>query len=383
MTPPTRVAVFAPYYPPAFRGGGPVRSIAALVDSAPEGFAPLVLTADRDLGETERLPVPAGRWTRRDGAEVYYAALGSPLGYVRALRAVRRRRPALIHLNSFMNPRLSIAPLLLWRLGFWGRARVLLAPRGEFGDGALSRRALKKRVYLRLFRLLGLPRRVVWHSTAPHETADIRRLWGEGAVIVERENDTLLPATALTPEPVDGPLRAVFLGRIVEHKGLHLALEALASVTAPVHLGVYGSREDAAYFRRCEELVRRLPGHVTVTFHGPVSPENVVSTLATHELLVMPTAGENFGHVIAEALSASCVVAVTRHTPWTEVLSEGGGVVLAREVGAWAHALQEQASAAPEDRLRQRRAAGETYERWRARPRPPHVWVSALDVELR
>ncbi|MBN6190639.1 glycosyltransferase family 4 protein [Aneurinibacillus sp. BA2021] len=377
-----RVAVLAPYYPPAFRGGGPVRSIAALVDGAPDSFAPLVLTADRDLGETVPLPVPADRWTRRDGAEVYYAALGSVGGFVRGLRAVRRRRPELIHLNSVMNPRLSIAPLVLWRLGFWGRSRVLLAPRGEFGDGALSRRGLKKRAYLGLFRLLGLPRRVVWHSTAPHETADIRRLWGDRVVIVERENDTLLPATATAPRPVEGPLRAVFLGRIVEHKGLHLALEALASVTAPVHLGVYGSREDAAYFRRCEELVRGLPDHVTVTFHGPVSPDDVVPTLASHELLVMPTAGENFGHVIAEALSASCAVAVTPHTPWTDVLSGGGGVVVERAVAPWTQALQAQAAATPQERLASRRAAGETYERWRARPRPPHVWTSALAAEL-
>ncbi|WP_158297128.1 glycosyltransferase family 4 protein [Zhihengliuella sp. ISTPL4] len=379
----TRVGVFAPFYPPAFRGGGPVRSISALVQAAPATFTPLVVTGDRDLGETEPLPVPANEWISHADADVYYASLSSPAAYTRALFALRRRRPGLLHLNSFMNPRLSIVPVLLWRLGFWGRARLLVSPRGEFGDGALSRRTGKKQAYMRLFRLLGLHRRVVWHSTAPHETADIRRAWGEPVTVVERENDTLLALAATEPSPLDGPLRAVFLGRIVEHKGLHIALSALQAVAAPVRLDVYGSREDAAYVRRCEALVRDLPPHISVTFHGPVAPEEVVSVLAQHELLLMPTAGENFGHVIAEALSASCAVAVTPLTPWTEVLSEAGGLVLDRAVEPWSRGIEERASSSREERLAARRHAGQTYERWRARPRAPHVWETASAVRGR
>lgn len=374
MNTPTTVAVFAPFYPPAFRGGGPVRSISALVQAAPAAFVPAVVTGDRDLGESEPLPVAANRWVSRADADVYYASLSSPVAYARALISLRRRRPGLVHLNSFMNPLLSIVPVFLWRLGFWGRARLLISPRGEFGDGALSRRAGKKRAYMRIFRLLGLPRRVVWHSTAPHETADIRRAWGHAVTIVERENDTLLPLVATAPSSFEGPLRAVFLGRIVEHKGLHIALQALQAVTAPVRLEVYGSREDAAYLRRCEALVRGLPAHIAVIFHGPVAPEEVLGVLARHELLVMPTAGENFGHVIAEALAASCVVAVTPFTPWTEVLSAGGGLVLDRAIEPWSRGIEEQASSSSEERLRARRQAGRSYEKWRARPRPPHVW---------
>lgn len=374
MKAPTTVGVFAPFYPPAFRGGGPVRSISALVQAAPAAFAPVVVTGDRDLGEAEPLPVPANQWVSRTGADVYYASLSSPMAYARALIALRRRRPRLLHLNSFMNPLLSIVPVFLWRLGFWGRARLLISPRGEFGGGALSRRAGKKRVYMRVFRLLGLPRRVVWHSTAPHETADIRRAWGDAVTIVERENDTLLPPVATAPSPFEGPLRAVFLGRIVEHKGLHIALQALQAVNAPVSLDVYGSREDAAYLRRCETLVRDLPAHISVTFHGSVEPDDVLGVLAQHELLLMPTAGENFGHVIAEALAASCAVAVTPLTPWTEVLSESGGLVLDRAVAPWSKGIEQQASSSSEERLQARRQAGRTYEKWRARPRPPHVW---------
>ncbi|PYD00610.1 hypothetical protein B4U78_010580 [Microbacterium esteraromaticum] len=286
----------------------------------------------------------------------------------------------LLHFNSFMNPRLTIVPLLLWRLGFWRGASILLAPRGEFGKGALGRRSLKKRVYISCFRLVRLHRATIWHSTAPHETEDIRRMWGENAVIVEREENALLPREAVAPEVVGGPLRAVFLGRIVEHKGLAIALEALKTVEAPVHLDVYGTREDGVYADRCESLAASLPAHIRVRFRGAVQPGDVVGVLSSYDLLLMPTAGENFGHVIAEALSASCAVVTTADTPWTERLRAGGGVILDRSPAAWAGAIQMLATEPLERRLARRQAAGHVYEGWVGRPQQPHVWKLAFEA---
>ncbi|MCK2035916.1 glycosyltransferase family 4 protein [Microbacterium sp. SSW1-49] len=373
------VAVFAPLYPPAFMGGGPIRSIAALVAGAPEEVHAVVLTKDTDLGAKVPMEVVRNSWSRSDGADVYYASMRSPFDYWRALIALRRTKPALLHFNSFLNPQLTIFPLILWRLGFWGRARVLLSPRGEFGEGALQRRSAKKRIYMRFFRVLRMPKAVIWHSTAAHETSDLRRIWGDSSVVLERENDTLLAEVSSRPRSVDGPLRAVFLGRIVEHKGLHIALEALAHVAGSVRLDVYGSREDSTYGVRCDELVSQLPPHVSVEFHGPIRPDLVVDVLKEHELLLMPTAGENFGHVIAEALSASCAVAVTPFTPWTEDLSTGGGFVLDRDVASWTTFIDQFAAEPPAARMSHRIAAGAAYDRWRGRSRPPHLWTSAFE----
>ncbi len=374
------VAVLAPLYPPAFKGGGPIRSIAALVATAPADLDPLVLTSDRDLGASEPMNVEANRWCRRGETEVFYASMGSPFAYWRSLRALRERKPVLLHLNSFMNPKLSIIPVFLASLGFWGGARILLSPRGEFGDGALRRRSLKKRAYIRVFRWMRMPRRVIWHSTAPHETADIRRIWGDAAKVLEHENDTLLAPSAVPPSVRPGPLRAAFVGRVVEHKGLHLALMALADVAEPVRLDIYGSREDVAYAERCETLAAGLPGHVAVSFHGPLDPERVVEVLSEHDVLFMPTAGENFGHVIVEALSASCAIAVTPFTPWTDALQGQAGIILDRDAASWAEGISRLASETLEDRLARRSAAGAVYEAWTNRPRRTHVWSAALEA---
>lgn len=373
------IGVLAPLFPPAKNGGGPIRTLEALVAAAPSHFELHVLTGDRDLGASERLPVEFDSWGERDGATVYYASAGSVRGLFGGFGALRRKKPDVIYLNGYFDPRFSILPQLLWRVGYWGSALRLLAPRGEFGSGALDRRTAKKRAYMALYRLLGLHRRIYWHASSELEAAAIRKQWGQKAVVLTRENETLLPeraqsVDALAAEPADTPLRTVFLGRIVEHKGLHLALEALAQVTEPVDLDVFGPAEDDAYLKRCHTLAARLPDNIRVRFHGALEPEQTRSTLEAFDLLVMPTAGENFGHVIAESLSASCAVLCSTHTPWTEVLESGGGEALPLAVERWASALQRWSGLTSAERVIARRRAGEAYDRWRSRPATPHVF---------
>jgi len=371
------VAVFAPYYPPAARGGGPIRSTEALIRHAPRRYEPFVVTSDRDHGSTSKLDVPSNRWTLRDGVAVRYSAVSRPGGTVAAITAARRRRPQMLYFNSFMNPSFTILPMLLHRVGFWGRSTTaIIAPRGEFGEGALGRRPLKKRLYMGLFRALRMHRSVVWHSTAPHETEDIRSLWGSAAPIVERGNDSLLGARALPPSMNHGvPIRLVFVGRIVEHKGIAIVIEALAGTTRPVSLDIFGVQEDPDYFARCTSLAANAGPHATIRFHGALAPEEVVPTLNRFDALVLATRGENFGHIIAESLAASCIVMTTPTTPWTDGLRHGGGTIVAdRSVEAWRRSIDALA-ALPAEEIHSRRArAAKAYEAWAAQPPAPHVW---------
>lgn len=379
------IGVLAPLFPPANNGGGPIRTLEALVAASPERFDVHVLTGDRDLGAAERLPVVFDSWLESEsGAKVYYAT-SSLTGSAAGFRALRNTRPGVLYLNGYFDARFSILPQLLWRFGYWRGAVRLLAPRGEFGQGALSRRSVKKRAYRAVYRALGLHRGVYWHASSDQEAADIRRLWGEDAIVLVRENETLLPARAEDPgestADVAGPLRAAFLGRITELKGLHIALEALARVKVPVQFDVYGPEEDVDYARRCRALASALPAHIRVNFVGPLEHDHIREALSGHEVLLMPTAGENFGHVIPEALSVSCPVLCSRHTPWTGTLESGGGEALPLDSVAWATAIERLGSATATERLAARRRAGIAYEAWRMRPAEPHVF-ELLDQAL-
>lgn len=47
--------------------------------------------------------------------------------------------------------------------------------------------------------------------------------------------------------------------------------------------------------------------------------------MSEHDLLLMPTLGENFGHVIPEALISGCPVLISDRTPWRELESKKAG----------------------------------------------------------
>lgn len=376
---PSSVVVFATRYPPAFRGGGPIRTLEALARTVPSEYDVRVITRDDDEGSAPPLPVEADVWTQRDGVSVRYVSVSRLRSFAAAMASARQHRPEMIYVNSFFDFALSIAPQLLRRIGYLRAKRVLLAPRGEFGAAAYASKSRKKKLFIALYRALGLHRGVVWHASSVAEKADIEHVWGEGTQVVVRENDTLLPAlsdrSVIDAAAGERPLSLVSLGRLVDHKGLHLVLEGLADASSPIDLDVYGPAEDEAYVDRCKSVVRSLNENVTVRFHDAVPHDRVRELLAGHDALVMPTAGENFGHVIAEALSVACPVICSDRTPWTRVLRSGGGVVVdERTAENWRTALLDYATLNAEGRAQRRYLAADAYDEWRGRQSRPHVF---------
>jgi len=376
----TKIAILAPSFPPAFLGGGPAQTLNALVRAAPATMGLSIVTPSLDL-DGSPLEVTPDEWGAFQGAEVMYVSVHRAGRLVRGLLSLRRRRPEVVYINSFFNLRLSILPQLLSRLGFWRGATILLAPRGEMDAGALDIRAGKKRAFITLFKLLGLHRRVVWHASAADEARAIREVWGDSATVIVRENETSLPLTAATPTPHTGALRAMFYGRIAPKKGLLLALEALQDCSRPVVFDIFGPEEDVAYSELCRDAAARVPSNVEVTFHGPIAHARSAAVLSDHDLLLMPTSGENFGHVIAEALAGACIVMSTPHTPWTDRLEAGGGVVVASmEPARWARAIEEVAGADSQQRLGLRTRAAEQYNLWRSENKGAHVFTLLDDL---
>ncbi len=336
----------------------------------------LVLTSNRDLGEATRLDVPSDQWLHRDAVEVYYASADRAGRYWSALRELRRRRPDIIYLNSYFSPRFSLLPRLLHRLHWWGAAALILAPRGELSAGALGIKSAKKRALMAVARLIGLDDATVWHASSEREAADIQGTIPGAPAVLVRPNETDLPPKAAPPRDTARTIpRFVFVSRLVPMKGLDVALRALAKVSEALELDVFGAEEDLQHVTLCRRLAQQLPAHVRVTFRGPLAPEAVRSTIGAYDALVLPTRGENFGHVIAEALSASCPVLTSDATPWTDVLAGGGGVVVSPStVECWTRAVDDYARRVRAESRSLRSAASVAYESWRARQDGPTIF---------
>jgi glycosyltransferase involved in cell wall biosynthesis len=324
-----RVLILTGCYPPGFRGGGPVRSMANLVEALSPEFDFRVVALDRDRAEDPAYPgVLSDRWQDRDGASVLYLPT-SAVSLKRLLREVAATNPDVIYLNGFFDPMFTLRLLLARRLGRLD-SPVVLAPRGDCSPGALEVKPMKKAIFVRLSRWCGLYSNLTWHASSELEREDILRVVGAVA------NDRIHVVTNLTDEAPAAPLtrgngrsqgalRLCFLSRISPKKNLDFALRVLADVTVPVEFTILGPVEDAAYWATCQELMGRLPGHIRAHHAGEVLPADVRRTLSGQDLFFLPTRGENFGHVIYEALSAGVPVLISDRTPWTGLEAAGAG----------------------------------------------------------
>jgi glycosyltransferase involved in cell wall biosynthesis len=325
------VLVFVRYYLPGFKAGGPVRSIDNLVGHLGDEFDFHVVTSDRDLGDVAAYPGVAAEVRAKVGrATVTYLSPRdqSFSGICRLLRATPHD---VVYLNSFFDPVFSAVPLLLRRFGLAPRKPYLVAPRGEFSPGALALKAWKKRLYLWGVRAGGLFRNIGWQASTEYEAAEIVRAFkaDPGHIHVApnptaSESGQCRTIASVHRDP-GMPLRVVFLSRISPKKNLRLALRVVAQIREPIQFDIYGPVTDEAYWQRCQVDIASLPSHVQVNYRGAAPPDQVREIMSSHDLFFLPTLGENFGHVIAEALSAGTPVLIADTTPWRDLEAAGVG----------------------------------------------------------
>ncbi len=304
------VVVVCDYYLPGFKAGGPVVSISAIARLL-KGYARiLILTRDRDYGDTERYPdIKIDQINGENSYGIYYFN-----SRIKLFNFVRSVEADVIYFNSFFSAFSLIA--LLASLLLPKDVKRLLAPRGELGRGALNIRYKRKRVFLKLFHLFGLHRMIIFHATSASEAEDIRReLHVESTVVM---NVPAIPAGRMQPCPKKrGKGRFIYLSRVTRKKNLVLALKALHNMKgAEVEFDIYGPVEDDAYWRECMHVIETLPNNVRVEYCGSLNPAEVSSIWGGYHALLLPTANENFGHAIIEALQHGVLPVISDQTPW-------------------------------------------------------------------
>lgn len=366
MQPVIRVLCVLDYYLPGFKGGGPLRTIANMRPLLAGKVELAIFTRDRDLGSDRCYDgIKTDCWIETPEGPLYYA---SPENFSAAglQRAMAGRSVMLLYLNSFFGFRSSIQ--IYHRLRrHQPRLPILLAPRGEFSLGALAIKPAKKRLFLSLCKMLRLYRDVTWQASTEAERADILRQFPSAAGRIHLAEDPVEigPAVPDADRPAPSPsgqLRLCFLSRISPKKNLDGLLRALAQSSSPpaqIVLDIWGPVEDAAHWRLCQQLMAALPTHVTAQYKGPVTPEAVSATFAAYDLFAFPTHGENFGHVIFEALRAGTPVLISDQTPWqadragaVRVLSLAGAAE-----GLWAAQLTGFAALSAAEKAQLRQAA--------------------------
>jgi glycosyltransferase involved in cell wall biosynthesis len=172
-----------------------------------------------------------------------------------------------------------------------------------------------------LIRMLGLASTYVMGSQA------IKRWYQEAGMLAPGAPVHVLPygvppATELRRQPSQLPLRFGYIGSIMPHKGVHVAVKAFHGLSQDqAELRIWGNPTILPeYSRQLDSLA--TPG--TVKLMGTFAEADKGSVLSQLDILLVPSIGlESFGIVAREAMAAGVPVLASRHGALAELEIDG------------------------------------------------------------
>ena len=340
-----RVLHVTPYFAPAFRYGGPPRSVLGLCRALlRQGVEVEVLTTTAD-GPSE-LPCSPLEGNVYEGVPVRYLPRGFP-----------RRSFGARGLGAALDDAVSRSDLVhvhgLWSVPGWAaarharRARVpfVISPRGMLDPGSIAQRGWRKRVAYRLIERRSLLDATFLHATSRAEARAVRA-WAPGAPVVTLPNGVEAPAVVAAAGSEirrrlgvpDGAPLVTFLGRIHPIKRLDLlaqAFDRVLTVRPDTRLVIAGPDERA----HRGEIEPRFAARA-VHWAGQLGETDKWALLSASSLLVLCSDSESFGLSAAEAMAAGVPVVATRTCPWEEIETVGAGFWVAQEPEAVAAGMR-------------------------------------------
>jgi glycosyltransferase involved in cell wall biosynthesis len=220
----------------------------------------------------------------------------------------------------------TLKPLLLTYK--FPKIKVILAPRGMLGKGALQIKKRKKSFFLKLFKFSGIYRRITWHATTEPEASRIRIQFGLNSRILIAPNLSAINSNDIPKKyKEEDDLNLYTLSRISSIKNLKGALEYLGNVNLrhKISFTIIGPIEEEQYWLECQEQIKKLPENIHVKHLGAIPNHLLKERLKDQHFMLLPTFHENYGHVIMESWQNGCPVIISDRTPWANLLEKNIG----------------------------------------------------------
>jgi len=338
-----RVLHVTPYFAPAFRYGGPPRSILGLCRALGHAGVDVEVFTTTANGAD---PLPAApRGTDYEGVPVRYFPLAWPKRYWRGagLRPALMESAAqadLVHVHGVWN-------ITGWSGVSCARAAgvpYVISPRGMLQPAAMQRhRTMKSLAYWSVERA-NLRSAALLHATSPIEARELATYGPPVSVIANGVAPAVVSVAAVEKLREQARLRpedaiVTFLGRLHPIKRLDLLAEAFAIVrqTHSTAKLVIAGPDEGGHRAQLEPLFG--PIAADTRWLGAVDAATTWALLTSSRVLVQCSDSESFGMSVAEALTSAVPVVVTRRSGWAEVESTGCGFSVAHEPVAIADAL--------------------------------------------
>jgi len=302
--------------------GGPSRSVTHLVSNLVSfsGYLPLLFSYYK-VGHLVR---EVGTLSNLSAIEYSFGiSKFIPLGIVKKLFKLGGAKNAqLVHSHGVFHPVNFITELYALITGSY----LIIQPRGMLEPWSLTQGSFKKKLsfYLYLKRHLNKAHCIV--ATSKMEAANIRNL-GITAPIAIIPNGIDVPIYTFKSIKEDtGQKVFMFLSRIHPKKGLENLIKAWALAFpsgTKNKLRIYGPQ--SKYLPRVEKLIAQQNLTESVSYEGYVDGSEKECAFLNADFFVLPSFSENFGLVVAEALSYGIPVIASVYTPWEQLMSHKCG----------------------------------------------------------
>ena len=308
------------------KSGGTSRVVIQLTDAlAREDDVAVHLVSQTRLGVPEMISSTADV-ARYSG--VLHGRHSDVLGYPgrRVLKSIfAHRLPQLLHNHGIWHPMNHWAARMCRSSG----VPMVTQPHGMLEPWALAWRSWKKHLALWVYQRRDLESASVLFATAEQEAERFRRFGLRQPIAVIPNGVELDFAKApMRPNQVvaaNGPRKALFLGRIHSVKNLLSLLDAWAARDSPDWLLQLAGPDEGGHLAEVRQRIAALGLQDRVQYLGSIDDAHKGAIYAAADLFILPSFSENFGVVVAEALSHGLPVIATRGTPWQGLEQHGCG----------------------------------------------------------
>jgi glycosyltransferase involved in cell wall biosynthesis len=302
------------FFSPAFKAGGPIRSLANLVDIIKEDIPVNVICGNIDL-DGKPLAVEPDKWIQRKDVRIYYSSSGF-YNFKKKIRGEGK----VFFINGIYSVQFNLLPALLLK------GKKIVSARGMLHPGALSQKSKKKTLYLLMWKALYLHRKCEYHATSEKEKEYIQRIFGNRTRVSIASNVPHVMSYKGIPSKQQGELVLISIALISPMKNHLLILNALLYCKSSIQYHIYGPVKDKIYWEQCKAVIKNLPQNVLVYFHGEIDPEAVDEALIKSHVFIQPSESENFGHSMFEALTSGRPVITSSFTPWNDLQENKAGM---------------------------------------------------------
>ena len=313
-------------YLPGYKDGGPVRTIKNLSDYLGNEYNFKILTADRDHGDLTPYPgIKINDWNRVGSADVYYISEGR---FSFKIITAQAKHADLVYVCGCFSD-YSFITLFANRIGQI-KAPVVVAAMGLFSPLEFKRKYIKKKLYTVALNKLGFFKTVFWSATSEMEINEILQQVDtvREKFYIAQDLPRQINLKQIQKRKKQNQLEVVWISRISQKKNLLGAIEILMRVKHCVHFTIFGPEHSSDYWKSCQNRLKELPSNIRWDYRGNIDSEEVIQTLTNYHVLLFPTLGENYGHVIHEALLAGCPCVISDQTLWQKLEENHAGYVL-------------------------------------------------------